>query len=57
MKSAGSKFDLSLRTGVTAAVFSEIRTVAEIKDTFKCGIGAEMTEVQCFRRNVGAGSN
>lgn len=43
--------------GVTAAVLIEIGTVAEIIGIFtKCEIEAEMTEVHCFKRNVGAGS-
>jgi len=44
--------------GVTAAVLSGVGTVAEMRDMFtRCKIGAEITEVQCFKRNVGAGSN
>lgn len=42
-----------LRIQVTAAVLSQTGTVAEIRDIFtRCEIAAEMTEEQCFKRNV-----
>ncbi len=46
------------RIGVIAAVLSEIGTVEEMKDKLmRCEIRAKITGVQCFRRNVGAGSS